>query len=441
MSQYFGVIGNRDYIRYKGQRRPFWEFLDRQPDGWLTSLVYQRDDLPNGKRMIFDCGAWSYRDLDIPMIGKDLVTSEWLFEKYKERAKAGDFLIAADHMLIPGVDLDSRRIFNAQSAEKFLSLVQNTDYIPMVTVHGMDLTERIQMTHQYVEMGYKALALGGLAARASQKALILMMVREIRRAVPDVWLHVLGLSSPEYAAAWEEYGINSFDGSSHFKQAFTAGVFFTLNDEKMIKYRAARPGEKITAPLCKCRACSSLREEGVDTRSYGSNETNMGRAAHNMNMLMDAQRLAMTKTVHLVSCVGEKMDIPDNVAVPAEILYQSPWFRKASCYAKQHGRWYIISARYGLVAPDEEIYTYEQTLNEMPVNERREWAKKVADEFIRFNPGRLNVVILAGHKYREFLQPLLEQAGYRVSVPMESLGIGQQLEWLNRHTTKQLSLF
>lgn len=35
-----------------------------------------------------------------------------------------------------------------------------------------------------------------------------------------------------------------------------------------------------------CLACRRLRAEGVDTRSYGSNEHNMGRAAHNLNQLM-----------------------------------------------------------------------------------------------------------------------------------------------------------
>ena len=123
---------------------------------------------------------------------------------------------------------------------KFLELSSGSPFWPMATVHGHDLKERIEIAKRYRDMGYSCLALGGLAARASQKSLLLDMVHSIREIVPDVWMHVLGLSSPDYAAAWHEYGINSYDGSSHFKQAFTGGTFFTREGAKLIKWQAAR---------------------------------------------------------------------------------------------------------------------------------------------------------------------------------------------------------
>jgi hypothetical protein len=42
MTSYYGVVGNRDYIKLEGQRLPFWHFLDRHPAGWLCSLAYRR---------------------------------------------------------------------------------------------------------------------------------------------------------------------------------------------------------------------------------------------------------------------------------------------------------------------------------------------------------------------------------------------------------------
>lgn len=286
-------------------------------------------------------------------------------------------------------------------------------------------------------MGYTALALGGLAARASQKALLLEVVLRVRQAVPAVWLHVLGLSSPEYAAAWQEFSVDSFDGSSHFKQAFTAGTFFTQAGAKLTKHQAARPGEEITAPECACKACRLLREDGVDTRSYGSNEHNMGRAAHNMNMLMRAQKVAMYGTTVLVSCVGEKLDH----AAPARDLYQSAWFRKARQYAETHGaRWYILSAKHGLLAPDEAIEPYNATLNDMSAAERAKWGEGVLAQIeLQIQPGHL--VVLAGENYRRPLVEELVRAGYYVDVPMQGLGIGQQLAWLDSQTVKQLDLF
>lgn len=438
MCQYFGVIGNRDNIKYQGKKQPFWEFLDEQPDGWLTSLVYACNDLPTGKRMIFDCGAWSYRNENIPKVKNINVTPDWTLTRYQQiGAKPNDFVIAPDHMLIPGVDTEARRRFNLLSAQEFLQYNKTTSFCPMATVHGDDLPERIQTAQKYVKMGYQALALGGLAARASQKALVMDIVWEIRKAVPDVWLHVLGLSSPDYTAAWHEFRIQSFDGSSHFKQAFTAGTFFKLDEAgKLVKYQAARPGDDINAPLCDCKACSLLRTEGVDTRSYGSNEHNMGRAAHNMNMLMKAQRVAVNGVSVLVSCVGQKRGEPS----PAGDLYQSDWFRKAKVYAEQKGdRWYILSAEHGLLDPETVVEPYERTLNTMGIDTRRQWAVQ-AFEQIKQEVPKGKVVILAGQRYREYLEPILLEAGYYVEVPMRGLGIGQQLAWLMEHTSTQLQL-
>ncbi len=286
MTRYYGVIGNRDYIKFQGQRRPFWEFLDRQPDGWLCSLVYRRNDVPVGKPMIWDIGAWSYRAADIPQIGKDEVTPQWAADQYRDLARPGDMVVAPDHMLIPGVDLDRRRIFNRRSAVEFIQLC-SISFRPMAVVHGVELSERLKYARFLMDLGYRHLALGGLAGRASHKKMILETVRTLRFEYPDIWLHVLGVSAPAYAARWLEIGIDSFDGASHFKQAFTAGKFFMAENGSLVSYKAVRRGEVVTdLPLCDCRACARLQEAGIDTRSYGSNENNMGRAAHNLNQLI-----------------------------------------------------------------------------------------------------------------------------------------------------------
>lgn len=417
--RYYGVIGNRDYIKIDGEKRPFWEFLDTQPDGYLTSLVYKRKDLPIDSHMIFDCGAWSYRNEDVPKI-----TAQSALDGYMETAKHGDFLIAPDHMLISDVDHAARREFNKKQAKDFLKICPKT-FVPMATGHGMDIEERVSHTKYLKDIGYTHVAIGGVAARASQKKLVLGMIQTIRQEVPDVWLHVLGLSAPSYAAAWTEMGVESFDGSSHFKQAFTAGTFFTLENGKLKKHQASRPklGELPTAPNCSCTACSKLRQQGIDTRTYGSNENNMGRAAHNMNQLMVAQKFAIDGDTVLVSCVGKKRDY----ACPAKDLYVSDWFIKAREWAENNGkRWYILSAKHGLLHPDTIIDPYEMALNNIPAAGRRAWAEQV-EIALNTLPGRL--VCLAGKKYREYLNLPL-------SVPMEGLGIGEQLAWFVKQRQK-----
>lgn len=136
------------------------------------------------------------------------------------------------------------------------------------------------------------------------------------------------------------------------------------------------------------------------------------------------------KTVFLVSCVSEKHNRP----MPARELYLSPWFQKARAFVeRQVGEWFILSAKYGLVAPDQVIAPYNETLNEKTVAVRREWSRKVVQDLrARCTPGT-SVVFLAGEKYRELLVPALRERGCNVEVPMEGLGIGEQLHWLSEH--------
>lgn len=429
MTTYFGVIGNRDYIKLRGDKRPFWEFLDEQPGGWLSSLVYKRRDVPAGKRMIWDCGAWSYRLKDEPDY-----TPQQCADLYREYAPAGSMVIAPDHMLIPGCDAVKRRGINLRNAAEFLRVCDPT-HKPMATIHGETLGERVDAALALRDSGYRHLAIGGIAAQAARKSMATEIVQTLRAAVPDVHLHVLGLSSPEYAKRWHQIKVDTFDGSSHFKQAFTAGAFYTQDGMKLTKHQAARPGNDecggIVAPECHCRACTALRDDGVDTRTYGSNETNMGRAAHNLNMLMRAHRAAIQRRIVLVACCGKKLPY----AAPARDLYQSELFKKSRRYAEQNGdQWLILSALHGVVHPDATVEPYDVTLNDMGADARKQWSAKVADQLADYRNDQLTV--LAGFAYCGWVTKF-----NNVTRPMEGLGIGQQLAYLHSTTTTQERLF
>ena len=130
----------------------------------------------------------------------------------------------------------------------------------------------------------------------------------------------------------------------------------------------------------------------------------------------------------LVSCVSAKKAYPAR----AKDLYVSPLFRKArSCAAALGCPWYILSAKYGLVDPNETIEPYEKTLNTMRKDERREWAHGVLEALDPILSDVKSVTILAGKAYREFLEPELHRREIAVNVPMEEMGIGRQLSWLD----------
>ena len=133
--------------------------------------------------------------------------------------------------------------------------------------------------------------------------------------------------------------------------------------------------------------------------------------------------------ISLVSCVGQKLHVP----APAKDLYTSTWFIKARGYADRTGQpWFVLSAKYGLVHPDDVIAPYDLTLNNMPTGDRRRWAVRVFGQLEPHLDAVENVTFLAGLRYREFLEPSLMSRGLNVSVPMKGLRIGEQLGWLTR---------
>ena len=122
-------------------------------------------------------------------------------------------------------------------------------------------------------------------------------------------------------------------------------------------------------------------------------------------------------------------------AARAEDLYVSSWFKKARTYVTTNAApWRILSAKHGLLHPDEMIEPYEVTLNKMPIAERRAWAASVLVALRPLMHDGDAVVILAGERYRQFLVPELRAQGIRVHVPLEGLGLGQQLRWFDEHT-------
>ena len=145
------------------------------------------------------------------------------------------------------------------------------------------------------------------------------------------------------------------------------------------------------------------------------------------------------KSVVLVACVSGKQEI----SAPAKDLYTSPLFVKSRHLVEITGLpWFILSAKHGLLHPDTVIDPYDKTLSKsvpkqyrMNKAERRAWVEKVQHQIHKELTGVEKIIFLAGNDYRECLVPWLKLQGLEVSVPMEGLGIGRQLGWLDRATT------
>ena len=125
--------------------------------------------------------------------------------------------------------------------------------------------------------------------------------------------------------------------------------------------------------------------------------------------------------VGLVSCCGPKLDRP----APAQDLYTSDLFKKSRAYVEATcDRWAILSAKHGLVMPNQVLEPYDVRLGAMPATERRVWALTTHTQLrAAFGPDA-KFVVLAGKRY------LAATEGLKVVTPLAGKGIGERLSWL-----------
>jgi hypothetical protein len=131
-----------------------------------------------------------------------------------------------------------------------------------------------------------------------------------------------------------------------------------------------------------------------------------------------------------ISCTKKKQDHP----CKAKEMYQaSQWFRGGWKYAESlhPDEIYILSAKYGLLRPDNIISPYEQTLNAAKDAEIRKWSIMVADQIKKAGINRTQkAIFLCGKNYRKYIKNLFKDN----SAPCSNLGIGKQMQFFKEHT-------
>lgn len=297
--QFYSVLGNRDYLKIETPdgpvKEPIWKYI-RGPAGkpgghWLTSLVYMRNASRAPGRYILDCGAWSYKGETEPRW-----TPEQCLEKYAAFARPGDIVAAPDHMVLRGMDAQEEQYrvdLTLENARDFLDLCPG-GLEPMAVTHGSTQDVRGVMLRELLEMGYRRIAIGSVAIRAGNRKFIRAILDDVAdlRRQQDFRVHVLGVSALSWAAEFRAYGVDSYDGSAMFFAAFTAGEWLWHDGEGKLREYPVKRTRLEEMPTCDCPPCAAMRAQGLDTREYGSNERNMGRAVHNVNQYLAALEVA-----------------------------------------------------------------------------------------------------------------------------------------------------
>jgi len=115
----------------------------------------------------------------------------------------------------------------------------------------------------------------------------------------------------------------------------------------------------------------------------------------NINFLVNLK----SKTLVITSCSKVKNNQKTEETVPAEDLYTGRLFQKVRQYAELKGFDYmILSAKYGLIHPDEKISVYDNVLRSKKDVEKIK--NQANTEFQKISNNYKTILVIAGKNYR-----------------------------------------
>ena len=171
-----------------------------------------------------DCGAFSYTTDPEPPFSPEYAA--FLYNQF-------DFDLGAsvDHIPIPSLsdeEKHNRMNLTAENAKEFLAthLSHNYQFVPVGCIQGITPDDYANFAGEYIEWGYKHIALGGLVRR--QDSEILQIVAAVREALQkhtrgkdeNIWVHIFGILRPNLQSIFTHLGVASFDSASYLRKAW-----------------------------------------------------------------------------------------------------------------------------------------------------------------------------------------------------------------------------
>lgn len=252
---------------------------------------------------------------------------------------------------------------------------------------------------------------------------------------------VLGFPLPASARRYPAWWSNESEGSHSHARAWMEAGFRT----ERLDLNAAT----VTFRRAAARVRSDVSETGTpDVTAVvegeppsGGDATDSPKPRRARGWLRRTQRPAAkgARRVGLVGCVKAKT----SRAAPAGELYTSTLFEGRRSHVESTcDEWWILSAKHGLVHPDEVLAPYDLAMKDLGRPERRAWAADVLralDERLELSAGDV-VEIHAGAEYRDFgLERGLRERGMRVENPTEAMPIGVQLSYYQSSSRQRRS--
>lgn len=279
--------------------------------------------LPLSTPIMGDCGAFSYFTEKEPPYHTDEI-----LEYYEQFGF--DIGVSIDHLIVGSIekDISERSIryeITLKNAREFIEKHHERGYsfTPMGVVQGWDPLSFRSAVEEVISMGYKHIALGGLAK--SQSEVIFEILKLISPIIPDdtYRVHLFGVArSPQIMDIFSKLGVTSFDSASTLRRAWlgTGHNYHSLDGKH---YSAIRIPEAKGNRIKK-----RMKKIGISLEELQKMEQ------HALNALRsyDKGTLDLETTLNLImeydQVVGEGRDVHWDLY--KKVLEDQPW-KKCNC--------------------------------------------------------------------------------------------------------------
>lgn len=141
--------------------------------------------------------------------------------------------------------------------------------------------------------------------------------------------------------------------------------------------------------------------------------------------------------VIIAQCTGSKRD---GKHAARDLYDESLYFQRQREYAEAVAdEWFIQSALYGLLHPDDVVESYDRHAKD--VDDAEAWATGIADDLADAVPDSAVVEVLGGKRYTDPLTPELEARGFEVHEPLRGQRIGKRRQSLAKMANTKLEEF
>lgn len=277
-----------------------------------------------------DCGAFGYFKEEVPPY-----STEEILDYYE--SLGFNYGVSIDHLIVgpfaePGIR-EKRYNLTIKNAEDFLQKHQNRGYkfTPIGAVQGWNPKSYAEAAKAYIDMGYKYIALGGLARTPSKQ--IIEILKEVRpHLTPDIQLHLFGVARINAVPVFRHLGVTSFDSASPLRRAWLgAGANYHTQSGKMytairippVNTHGVRAKKVLEAGVTDYDTLKKLEQESlVALRKF------------------DAGIISLEETLHTLLAYDELLELPRNGVVDPqdqakrrakhevmykEVLRDKPW--------------------------------------------------------------------------------------------------------------------